>query len=388
MSAKRKSLTRTAFKVILVIFVVALVIAGTLIATFAVTKRTDIKQSKLPAYGEESISAKPQNSLTQKEQVNVLSIDGGALLGLAELEVLIALEKITGRQTYELFDVVAGSSTGAIISSLLFLPTEKTGKPMTAEQAREEFVRLSSSVFEHSRIRKLITLNGLIAPRFSSAGRIEASKDLFKDATFSELLRPTIFPALLQNNDDPHLFRNWKDSDQSLMVASLVPAVTSAEGLFPAIELIGYGETSSLVNDPVLVLNSPGHVAYLEARDLYPEAKKFVIVTVTTHFRNVVGADLQRHGGELSWIRPAIAISRQSQKYISQMALDAHARFESEVKIENFLLSPDIDGVGSDAFISTPETVQMIDEAGLKFIENHQKLLDQVAKALIASNAP
>lgn len=51
----------------------------------------------------------------------ILSIDGGGMRGVIPLKMLCYLEEQTGKPAYELFDMVAGTSTGAIISAGLGL---------------------------------------------------------------------------------------------------------------------------------------------------------------------------------------------------------------------------------------------------------------------------
>jgi hypothetical protein len=51
----------------------------------------------------------------------ILSIDGGGMRGVIPLQMLIYLEDQTGKPAYELFDMVAGTSTGAIIAAALGL---------------------------------------------------------------------------------------------------------------------------------------------------------------------------------------------------------------------------------------------------------------------------
>ena len=48
--------------------------------------------------------------------LRVLAIDGGGIRGLIPAHVLAYLEDRTGRPTCEMFDVIAGTSTGAILA--------------------------------------------------------------------------------------------------------------------------------------------------------------------------------------------------------------------------------------------------------------------------------
>jgi uncharacterized protein len=57
----------------------------------------------------------------------LLSMDGGGMRGLISLGILAELEVMTGKPAYELFDMVGGTSTGAIIATGL-------GLRMTAEE--------------------------------------------------------------------------------------------------------------------------------------------------------------------------------------------------------------------------------------------------------------
>jgi hypothetical protein len=58
---------------------------------------------------------------------NILSIDGGGIRGIIPLACLIELEKIKGRPSREIFDMVAGTSTGAVIAAGLAIGMSARG---------------------------------------------------------------------------------------------------------------------------------------------------------------------------------------------------------------------------------------------------------------------
>jgi hypothetical protein len=73
----------------------------------------------------------------------ILSVDGGGVRGIIPLACLVRLEAHTGKSSRELFDFVAGTSTGAVIAAGIALGLSARGLlAMYREMAREAFQRL------------------------------------------------------------------------------------------------------------------------------------------------------------------------------------------------------------------------------------------------------
>lgn len=74
---------------------------------------------------------------TTKQKVLVLAIDGGGIKGIIPASFLVKVEeafKSDSLQTYQLFDVIGGTSTGGILSVGLTTPTLKGNQARTAEE--------------------------------------------------------------------------------------------------------------------------------------------------------------------------------------------------------------------------------------------------------------
>ena len=73
----------------------------------------------------------------------ILSIDGGGVRGIVPLVCLAALEEREGRACREVFDMVAGTSTSAVIAAGISLGiTAQELLDMYRQLAREAFQRI------------------------------------------------------------------------------------------------------------------------------------------------------------------------------------------------------------------------------------------------------
>lgn len=64
----------------------------------------------------------------------ILAIDGGGIKGVIPATFIQHIESSLRKPSYQLFDVIGGTSTGGIISAALTTPKKTTGSPYTAEE--------------------------------------------------------------------------------------------------------------------------------------------------------------------------------------------------------------------------------------------------------------
>src|ERR1700730_11758858 len=87
------------------------------------------------------LATRPQSRAPSPQSpapVRILAIDGGGIRGIIPALVLARIEKLTKRPIAQLFDLVAGTSTGGILALGLTVP-KFPGRPLYAAQ---EFVTM------------------------------------------------------------------------------------------------------------------------------------------------------------------------------------------------------------------------------------------------------
>ncbi|MGE5108185.1 MAG: patatin-like phospholipase family protein [Sphingobacteriales bacterium] len=105
----------------------------------------------------------------------ILALDGGGMRGILTIQLLKKLEEVAGIPCYELFDMVAGTSTGGIIAGLIV-------KGLTAQQIEEKYKDLIDKVFQHRPLGNRF----INPPQFSKKIYRELLKDIIGATTTLE----------------------------------------------------------------------------------------------------------------------------------------------------------------------------------------------------------
>ena len=133
----------------------------------------------------------------------ILSIDGGGVRGYYSALLLARLcEARPG--WLESFDLIAGTSTGAIIALSLALEMKPTD--IAAIYARE-----ADRIFATNLVDTVLDAGGLIGPRYDVRRYAAILRQVFRDARFADLKRKVLVPAFDLSDDNPDpARRRWK----------------------------------------------------------------------------------------------------------------------------------------------------------------------------------
>jgi uncharacterized protein len=259
--------------------------------------------------------------------MKMLSIDGGGIRGVFAISILQAIEKETKSPIGDMFDVIAGTSTGSIIAASIalnismdqILESYKTyGEKIFVRQAK---VGLFKSVYNDRYLRRLL-------------------KKAFGEKTLADIKKPLLIPAVDITHGKPFIHRsNYGHSDKgdlSIKVWDAVLSSCSAPVYFPPNNV----RNQYLSIDGGLWANNPSLVCITEAVHYFstPLADINIVSVGTGQQRIDFSNDSEKHWGVKQWlpfhfpsmkVTPklldlALNLSSESVSYHCQLLLRDH----------------------------------------------------------------
>lgn len=331
------------------------------------------------------LSPNPQQRdlIPKKHQViRILSIAGGGIYGILPANVLNYIEEKTGKPISESFDFIVGTSTGAIISVVLTLPNDQ-GKPKyTAKQLINLYHDRAKDVFYSPWYHQILTLDGMLGPRYLTGPRANLVNDLCGKTYFHQLLSNVVIPAYSLFQGVPILFYNWKVSDTSndnYLTSSLLLGAISTPTIFPDM-LLGSTKTQALIDGGIFA-NNPSIAGLISAMSAYPN-KKYLLVSLGSGLIPPLPRSNNEIGwGLLQWGRILIPIimdgaSRLQNLLLTQLKhvfpqLAYYYYFNTVIDSRQFGLDDD-----------SPAHIKVIDEGAKNLLEINRNKLDELVKVL------
>jgi patatin-like phospholipase/acyl hydrolase len=225
--------------------------------------------------------------------VKVLAIDGGGIRGLIPALVLAEIERRTERRIAELVDMIAGTSTGAILACALGKPD-----PLPAAEIASLYVEEGPKIFDRSLLKQITSLGGYLDERYSDGGLVRALERYLGDTPMTAATIPLLLTAYDTEARAIHLLRSEGEHSGATMVEA-AHASSAAPTYFEPVRLDG----ATLIDGGVFATN-PALVAYAELR-----GKLDLLLSLGTgeHTRPLPYEKV-KDWGQLEWARPVIDV--------------------------------------------------------------------------------
>jgi hypothetical protein len=233
--------------------------------------------------------------------VRVLAIDGGGIRGLIPALVLTELERRSGRRVFEMFDLIAGTSTGGILACALCAPESLPAAQLVALYEEE-----GPTIFDRSVFQRIRSGEGLLDEKYDSAALDRALHRFLSDKRLSEAKPDLLVPAYDTASPGPYFFKSRKarESPQDDFALSEVARATSAAPTYFEPSALG---ARSLVDGGVFAVN-PAMSAFAEVLRHRP-GEEIILVSLGTGQRTRKRSfDEIKDWGLIAWARPILDV--------------------------------------------------------------------------------
>ena len=236
--------------------------------------------------------------------MRVLAIDGGGIRGLIPALVLAELERRAGRRTFELFDMIAGTSTGGILACALCAPD-----PLPATEVVKVYEEEGPEIFSRSLFQRIRSAEGLLDEKYDDAALDRALERFLAQKRLAETRPDQIVPSYDTNLPGPYFFKTTKAKEapelDDFPLSVVARATSAAPTYFEAVEA---GERA-LVDGGVFATN-PAMCAFAEVLNREDVSPREVILLSLgtgerTHRRSF---DEIKDWGLAMWARPILDV--------------------------------------------------------------------------------
>jgi uncharacterized protein len=269
--------------------------------------------------------------------MRVLSIDGGGIRGLIPALVLAEVEKRSGKRVFELFDLIAGTSTGGILACALCAPD-----PLPAEQLVGLYEDEGPNIFERSIWQRIRSAEGLLDEKYDSAALDHALERFLSDKRLAESKPDLLVPAYNMGDPGPYFFKSRKarEEGEDFRLSDVARATAAAPTYFQAAELKG----QALVDGGVFAAN-PAMCAFAEVMRFQPTAEVFLLSLGTGQRTRKRSYEEIEGWGLVEWAKPILDVVfdgvSDAVDYQLRHALDEGKYWRLQVELD--MASDDLD---------------------------------------------
>jgi patatin-like phospholipase/acyl hydrolase len=248
-----------------------------------------------------------------KKTLRILSIDGGGIRGVIPAMFMMEIEKRTGKRIAELFHLIAGSSTGGILTLGMTVPGAD-GKPRyTARDGLHLYENEGPVIFKQTAWQTISSLANMVDEKYMSAPVEGVLERYFGEARLRDSLTDVLITSYDIERRIPWFFRSKRAitlPEYDFPMKFVARATSAAPTYFETARINTEDGTDYYpLIDGAVFANNPAMCAYVDALRHYPEYDEVLVVSLGTgQYTRRIPYDRAKDWGLVEWVRPIIDI--------------------------------------------------------------------------------
>ncbi len=333
----------------------------------------------------------------------ILSLDGGGIRGILSGEVLTALEKKIIEKTgnpkarlAEYFDLIAGTSTGGILTCLILCPDDHNpGYPKySAQEAVDLYLLNGKKIFKPTISGRLPgLLSGLLGAKFESSDLEVLLKEKFGDIKLSDLVKPSLI-ASYDIEQRKAVFFTQHDAKANpaddFYVRDIARATSAAPTFFSPTIIPAINKDQYYSIDGGVYANNPAMCAAVEALKLFSPSENellspsnmFLLSISTGSIKKPYSYEKARRWGLVGWVSPLINIMMSG---VSE-TVDYQLRklFMSINRSQNYArIEPALGNASQEMDDVSDQNLKALSQSGISCAQKNDDLLNTIVDVLI-----
>ena len=342
----------------------------------------------------------------------VLSIDGGGIRGIIPAKILAEIEKETGKQIHEMFDLIVGTSTGGILALALTKPHPNFPEKAqySAEELHSLYKKEGKCIFSHTsdsiilnrinyvleKIQKIFKLSlidhivNLFRSKYSANGREKVLNKKFGDTMIknaltevfitsydTELRMPIFFTSNeKRENKEKKSFQNLCEG---ITMKDAAMATSAAPTYFPPHKIQNQKTNLNKKNpyysliDGGVFANNPTTMGIMEAiinsKEPINLSEILVVSLGTGSLKRRYKYDEMKKWGLLQFVRPLINIILDGQSESVACQLDQLLPDANDIPKQYYRFQGDLTHPNDDMDDASSENIKNLEKLAIDILD-------------------
>ncbi len=336
----------------------------------------------------------------------VLSLDGGGIRGIIPAIILKEIEKRTQKRIWQLFDLIAGTSTGGFLAMILSMPNPEN--KTVARYNIEEIINLyredGKNIFEERFLGRITEIDDLLRPKYSSEGREEVGKKYFQDAALEDALTNIFItsydiqiriPVFFINNPKfaRHSGTTFRKLCTDYKMIEAAMATTAAPTFFQPYKLAMRGSDENddyALVDGAMFANNPTALAIVEAI-IYSQnsgeelrIEDILVASLGTgSLTRVFRYEEAVNWGKVQWILPLINIFLDGASEVANYQLRQLLPDAQNFDKQYYRFQKELTEASDDLDNTTEENIESLEKTAQTIIQEKDRELDKLCEQLL-----